>query len=87
MLRDFSSDLQKKKVRHSSDPQFLRDFQGDIKKKKTHVFLRIFEWSSQTNKTPGHFHQPAGTPVHGLKTGTYGKSSNNCLNGHNDGVK
>ena len=31
----------------------------------THVFLRIFEWSSQTNEKPGH----------GIKTGTYGKSN------------
>ena len=53
----------------------LRDFSDDLRKKKvftpaTHVFSRIFEWSSQTNKKPGHFHQPAGTPGHGLKTGT-----------------
>ena len=70
--------LQKKKKKkglHSCDPRFLRDFQGDLKKKNvftpaTQLFLRIFEWSSQTNKKPGHFHHPAGTPGHGLKTGT-----------------
>ena len=52
----------------------LRDFLGDLKKKAfnpaTPAFLRIFEWSSQTNKKPRYFHQPAGTPGHGLKTGT-----------------
>ena len=60
VLRDFSGDLnRKKKGFHSSDPRFLR----------------IFEWSSQTNKKPGHFHQPTGTPGHGFKTRTYGKST------------
>ena len=48
----------------------LHDFSGDLKKKKgglllftpaTQVFLQIFEWSSQKNKKPGHFHQAAGT--------------------------
>ena len=75
-MHDFSGDLHKK-VLHSCDPQFLRDFQGDLKKKKkkvftpaTQVFLQIFEWSSQTNKKPGYFHQRAGTLGHGLKTGT-----------------
>ena len=41
----------------------------------TQVFLRIFQWSLLTNKKPGHFHQPAGTPGHGHKTETYGKST------------
>ena len=58
---------EKKKGLHPCDAQFLRDFQGDLQKK---AFFRIFEWSSQTNKKAGHFHQPAGTPGHGLKTGT-----------------
>ena len=74
---------EKKKVFTPATHGFRVIFEVISKKKGFHSsdarFLRIFEWSSQTNKKPGHFHQPAGTPGHGLKTGTYGKSMLRCL--------
>ena len=67
--------ISKKKDLQSCDPRFLRDFQSNLKKKRKvftpaiEGFLRIFKWSSQTKKKPSHFHLPAGTPGHSLKTG------------------
>ena len=65
----------KKKGLHFCDPRFLRDFQGDFQKKKglcssdPSVFAN-FRVIFTNEKKPGHFNQPAGTPGHGLKTGT-----------------
>ena len=74
LLRDFSGGLKKKRS-SLQRPTVFAWFSRSPKKKKvftpvTPVFLRTVEWSSQTHKKTGHFHQPAGTPGHGLKIGT-----------------